>query len=73
MESTAGNNTKKLNVKVINVMEESVINDTLVNVGFTMNTEGVKDLYSLNAPGAETDCSVRRRAIWFNSFDLIII
>ena len=41
MESTAGNNTKKLNVKVINEMEEIVINDTLVNVGFTMNTEGV--------------------------------
>ena len=47
-ERTAGKNTKKQNVKVINVMEKIAINDTLANVGSTMNTEGanlVKNVY----------------------------
>ena len=31
-------NKRKQNVKVINVMEKIAINDTLANVGSTMNT-----------------------------------
>ena len=40
-ESTAGNNTWKQNVKVLHATEEIVINDTLMNAGFTKITEGV--------------------------------
>ena len=37
----AMNLNKKQKVKVLHVMEEIVINDTLVNAGFTKITEGV--------------------------------
>ena len=40
-ERTAGNNTWKQDVKVLNVTEETAINDTLVNAGSTKSTEGV--------------------------------
>ena len=40
-ERTAGNNTWKQDVKVLNVTEETAINDTLVNAGSTMIMEGV--------------------------------
>ena len=40
-ERTAGNNTWKQDVKVLNVTEETAMNDTLVNAGSTKSTEGV--------------------------------
>ena len=45
-ESTAGNDTWKLNVKAVNATEEVVKNDTRGNVGSTMPTEGVNSAMS---------------------------